>query len=128
MEREHALVTPFQQQLAELAAEADRRQKMHVADALSTALVRYASTSGSIPAKLKQICTKIQHCGDYGKCFWNAEEQSVWWMCADSDGGPDTTDLDDIEDMFYAVPGVDTVSVESESRPYPMTGWVEIKY
>ncbi len=39
----------------------------------------------SIEPKLKALASKIKHCGDYGRLWWNPKEKEVWWTSADSD-------------------------------------------
>jgi len=84
---------------------------------------------------LKDIANTINHCGDYGRLFWNEKQQKVFWIAGDSDLNPyeDYTSAEEIEEMFSKVPFVKTVEVEYEAGPYDDeagwgSGWKEIKY
>jgi hypothetical protein len=82
---------------------------------------------------LKAAATAIRHLGDYGLCFWNPAEQTVFWVAADSDSQDrGFTSWEEIEAIFLAVPGVRAVEVADEAGPFdedarsdeaPAEGW-----
>ncbi len=90
-----------------------------------------------IETALAEACGGIVHSGDYGLCFYrpgqDAATVEVWWTSGDADdpasaneAGQNYTSGDDIKSMLGAVPGVTTVTVESESNPPYDEGWREV--
>lgn len=69
--------------------------------------------------QIMEVANHIGHSGDYGHVYWNPKTKTIWWVMADSDGGPesgfDTPDM--IREKFMSVNGVKDVVTEDESSP-----------
>lgn len=82
---------------------------------------------------LKSEAKKIKHCGDYGRLFINKNDNTVYWVAGDADGGThedpghETTKMDDIAKMLK-VKGVKEVKIEAESSPDEEDGYEEIEF
>jgi hypothetical protein len=76
----------------------------------------------TIEQQLIAAAKDIKHCGDYGTLYYHPGKHEVHWTAADSDGGPEYTDLDEIEQMLK-LPGITHVEVGDEWSPDEEEGW-----
>lgn len=84
--------------------------------------------SEDYPDGLDDAARTIEHCGDYGDLFWHPEKKRAYWVGGDSDGGDDTTSMEDIRRILGSVPGVNGVDIEAEYFPKSEDGWQRVKY
>lgn len=89
-----------------------------------------ADLSDPTVAAISSAASTIVHCPDYGDAYWNPDTGDVWWEACDGDpypaepgGGPDSEDVpagtpfDEIEAIFMAIDGVQSVTIEAENLP-----------
>lgn len=74
--------------------------------------------------KLQEVADSIKHCGDYGQCYWNAQDGTVFWNMGDADGPPEYDGQDEIRAKFLTIPEVKDVEFGDESGP--PGGWYQI--
>jgi HK97 family phage prohead protease len=90
--------------------------------------------SDDFEEQLAAAASTIVHSNDYGYCFYAQpdsakEEYQVFWTAADSDGDGQTADgtpfttMDDVKSILSNVPGVASVTIESEATPPKGEGW-----
>lgn len=87
---------------------------------------------------LAEVADTINHCPDYGECYWNETTGDVWWEACDGDlaaageGADPTlfpsgdTSAEDVTSRFMAVDGVLTVTIEAENPPPDDGSYVQV--
>jgi hypothetical protein len=100
-------------------AESDMPQAKILLDLLTEAagpLAFFALTT-PLEQRLAKAAGNIWHCGDYAELYVDNKKKHVWWVMGDSDGGQETTNAEDIEQILSAVKGVHNVTISCEESP-----------
>lgn len=74
--------------------------------------------------RIEEVAKSIKHCGDYGQCYWNPNDGTIFWNMGDADGPPEYDSQDEIEQKFLAIPEVEKVEFGDEQGP--PGGWYQL--
>lgn len=84
--------------------------------------------ASSTPKDLIAGARKINHCGDYGKLFYNPKTKAAYWVAGDADDTSMGFSSSEEIKKLLKVPGIKEVIVEYEGSPKEEDGYQKVEY